>query len=221
MAKLEDLLNPKSKIVEFQEAIEEHIEQTTDNLPDYLLNDPEIVGYPDEEFQLEIYDWAMSWAYNSKVADVGCGRGDFYGRLSDFSLKKPPEYIGFETNPLMVSAAKKKHVGINVYQENFLDYAGENFDHIFWIGTLNSDYGHFDLNTFAGRYDYFLKNVRHGLKYCNNSLIFILLNSAEDGFIAHPIPTITDFLLKENQPFEIDYSKFQDIYKLTIFKNND
>ena len=224
MIKLEDLLNqePKQEIFEMDDLaplvngdMDFIHEEPIIEIPDYIINDPEIVGYPDEQFQNDIYQWALGWYYNDTIVDVGCGRGDFYQKIDDYD---DPKYTGFELNEVLIRAGRIKYPEINIKNENFLDYDGNNFDRIFFIGSLNQDYGFYDTSTFWGKYDYFKKVLFHSLKHCNKSLIFILLQDAENDFIAHPISEVTSILTKENLPFHIDYSKFNGIYKLEVFK---
>jgi hypothetical protein len=62
-----------SKIVE--------VETKPFEIPDYILNDPQQVGYPDKEMQDEIYGWVMEWLSFQPhtslpyiVKDYGAGR---------------------------------------------------------------------------------------------------------------------------------------------------
>ena len=77
-------------------------------IPDYLVNDPELVGYPDLEMQEKIYNWAIQYLNFSEktVLDVGAGRGDLFNVLNQFNLKS---YIGIEERQALCYVGVSTH----------------------------------------------------------------------------------------------------------------
>lgn len=223
---LEDLLQPKSNIEKklnefYKTATPEQVVKELEELgaefesiapiPDYAIDDPEIVGYPDIEFQEEIYTWTVenNWS-DVNVLDVGCGRGD---------LMNLDGYIGIDSNQFIIDAGKSKYPDKKLYNISFEDYQPNNitFDSIYFIGTLNVDYGKFNVNEFWSRYEYLGKLIDIGLEI-GNKLIFILLHNADEGFVSFPMQNVIELLSRKNLPFKLDYSKFKDIYKLVVYK---
>lgn len=180
-------------------------------IPDYLLNDPEIVGYPDKEMQDEIYSWvsqSIPWGEYS-IKDLGAGRGDFYGHLLSERDNVIPNYIGFEQKQSLVMAGKSKYNNIKLVNTDF--FTSENETHYtVCIGTLNEDHS-FD------KWKYFNKTLNYALNSTKVAIIFVLSSNMEGivGFLDYPIPELVSRLPKELR-FSIDYSKLEDIYKLTV-----
>lgn len=89
-------------------------------IPPYLIDDPELVGYPDEEFQQMIYRNVAKYLIGcDSVKDFGCGRGDF-------SLMVPRmKYIGIDKSPVMQKIAAVKYPDLD-------------FRCMEWSGTLDT-----------------------------------------------------------------------------------
>jgi len=113
-------------------------EQTLDEtppmaIPPYLIDDPELVGYPDEDFQNLIYRNVAKYLLNcSSVKDFGCGRGDF-------SLMVPRmKYIGIDKSPVMQKIAAVKYPDMDF---RCMDWSGtiETTDASVMIGSLMSE----------------------------------------------------------------------------------
>lgn len=217
--RLEDYLeNPNLLIkqLSLEEEIEEfrfpsdddyYNEELTNMIPDYLLFDPEVVGYPDLEMQGQIYDWVYEELDSGKcsVKDYGCGRGDFWsGNRFVYG-----GYVGIENKESLVEVAKKKYPHINIIQGDFLEQDLQT-DYTICIGTLNDVHG-FD------KWEYFNKTLKKALETTNIAIIFILSSNMDgiDGFLDYPLNELFQNLSPE-LPIEIDYTKFQDIYKLTV-----
>ena len=159
--------------------------------------------------QNEIYDWVDSKLpnVNFSVKDLGCGRGDFISQM--LFGETGNQYIGIDSNPNLIAVGRQKYPGINLINDDFLN-VNEQSDYTICIGTLNDDHG-FD------KWEYFNKTLNHALNTTNKSVIFVLSanNDGIEGFLDYPIHEMvqnlgTDLL------FEIDYSKFKDIYLLTV-----
>lgn len=220
--KLEDFLNPTGTILpdEFIVPTETLAQIVTDEIdqqilselddfeiPEYLLNDPEAVGYPDIEMQNEIYKWVLQYvpAFADKtVKDLGCGRGDFG---DNFFVDK---YTGIDRNRIMIAAGKQKYPSLNLICDDYLNYT-ETTDYTVCIGTLN---------TFIGieKWEWFDKTLAYALDTSNIAVVFVLQSKTElDGYLDYPINEILT-RIPSKLPFKLDYTKFEDIYVLVVYK---
>lgn len=215
--KLEDLISP----VLYPEIINlatENVDEADMNelFPDYLLEDPMVVGFPDKDMQDAIYRYAITDliefypdARGLIVIDVGCGRGDLRVPLKEYY--DDIKYIGFELNSIHVKSAKKKY-NLTISNSNFVE-SQIKCDWIFFIGSLNEDYG------LGSKFEYLDELFRHSLTSDCKGMTFILLNDDEDGLISYPVSSITNWLSSNypNLAYNINFSAFQGLYKLTVF----
>jgi hypothetical protein len=203
-----------SKEHAYKEVIDDKIDSNTNFvIPDYLINDPEVVGYPDLEMQKGLYEWVLRDLPVSgySIKDIGAGRGDFYGYMNEQAIKASPSprYTGFETKDSLVAAGRRKYENIELVQSDFLD-SDLVTDYTICIGTLNESHGN-------DKWEYFNKTLKHCLDTTKVAIIFVL--SADmggfDGFLDYPLTEIISHIPKGLR-FNIDYTKFEDIYKLTV-----
>lgn len=185
--------------------------QITENLfPDYLVIDPEVVGYPSHDFQEIIYSWVGSKIPFGKLSikDLGCGRGDFGNWLNN--NRPDAEYVGIDYNPTIINVGKQKYKDslkliINEYSKEDI-----RTDYTVCIGTLNEDNG-------LDKWENFNKTLIYALNNTKHSIFFVLARNFDlyDGYCDFPFTELFNHLDK-NIMFEIDYSKLEDIYLLTI-----
>lgn len=199
---------------------EYHLKSEPDTFPDYLLNDPEIVGYPDRVTQHQIYDWVKAkLPYNYfSIKDLGCGRGDF-GNWLDVSFEHPsdndpdqsPEinYIGIDNNPNLIQVGQKKYPELKLINSDFNDVSIQT-DFTVCIGTLNDEH---DLD----KWMMFNKTLNHALNNTKTAILFVLQANCYgiEGHLDYPLHELVQNL-SEGIRFEIDYSKLEDIYLLTV-----
>lgn len=184
-------------------------------IPAYLLNDPEIVGFPDEEMQEEIYKWVEKDLpkHNFSIKDLGAGRCDFYGRLRHregyHDERTGVDYFGIESNPNLCEVARQKYPTVNVINNKFQDVSIPT-DYTVCIGTLNDDHG-------EDKWEYFNNTLTGCLSDTKTAVIFVLAADFEGkyGYLDYPIHELVQRLDK-NLRWEIDYSLYEDIYKLTV-----
>lgn len=191
-------------------------------IPDYLLNDPEIVGYPDKEMQEEIYRWAAEDVIpiigEIAIVDIGAGRGDLDKFIGVHYPELKYSYDGYESNPVLCAAATK--LKNRVYNKTFAstyDELNDLGDWAFCIGSLNQAYD-FEEHPLSR----FERILQHSINWIKNGIVFILLSDSDDSeYIAFPINSIVHILKEKfpNIPYKIDCSKFNGIYKLTIFNS--
>ena len=188
------------------------MESIDDKIPDYLLNDPEVVGYPDLEMQTEIYQWAVEGIryWDKTILDVGAGRGDLFKYISYCK-----GYVGVESRESLCLAGRHKHASFENFSLVNIDYfQADNVgvDVAFVIGTLNS------INT-KDKWDTFKQFFDKVYNEISDCCIFILNSKSDEGLNDFPFSELfAEVLSVGNIPFKIDYSKFEDIYKLTVYK---
>lgn len=172
-------------------------------IPDYLIHDSEIVGYPDIDFQQQIYLWAISdiLIAGRSVLDVGAGRGDLFHFLGSVGT-----YCGYDTNKILTEIGPTKYpdARFSLINEDYLKVTHpQKFDISVCIGTLNSD----ELkSSFKEFFDKMYEDTKE-------VLVFIL---STEYFPFSDI--FMNILTDENIPFKVDYSKFEGIYKLSVYK---
>lgn len=189
--------------------------------PDYLINDPEIVGYPDKEMQEEIYEWVIESlpSHNFSIKDLGSGRCDFYDYMSisygtRINASSGISYHGIDSNPNLCNVAKYKYPNVNVINNNYFDVNLQT-DYTILIGTLNTNNGNSD------KWDNFNKTLIYALNNTNKAIIFVLARNMDglDGYFDYPFEELFQHLHPALK-FTIDYSKFEDIYKLVVHIDN-
>ncbi len=182
--------------------------QDATSLPTYLLSDPEIVGYPNLEFQEQIYDWVKGSlpTQGYSVKDLGCGRGDFFGKLQDHLNV---DYIGIELNPNLCNVGKQKYPEINILNNDYFEVDIKT-DYTVCIGTLGDNLG-------QNKWENFNKTLNWAISNTKIAVIFILQRDCYQN------PAYFDYPFKElfenidpNVKFVLDYSEMEDIYKLTV-----
>lgn len=204
---------PNQVIQEFEDLGVEFIDTS---LPDYLLKDPQIVGYPDEETQNEIYDWVLDGLpkSNYSIKDLGCGRGDLFGRINnppEWVFDKPSniDYFGIELNPNLYNVAKQKYPDIQVFNNNYFDISIES-DYTVVIGTLGDDMG-------LDKWENFNKTLNWAISNTKQAIIFVLQRDCygSEGYLDYPFTELFNNLGTDVK-FVLDNSKLEDIYKLTV-----
>tara|TARA_R110000868_G_scaffold12456_9_gene59583 strand:+ start:1262 stop:2047 length:786 start_codon:yes stop_codon:yes gene_type:complete len=180
-------------------------------IPDYLVNDPEVVGYPDLEMQSHIYNWVcQSIPWNGyTIKDLGAGRGDLYGHLRQERESVIPNYTGFEKKESLVLAGKSKYKDITLLKDDFFNSPIVT-DYTVCVGTLNEDHG-------EDKWGYFNKTLNHAISTTKVAIIFILAADMDGniGFLDYPLAEILSYIPKDVR-FTIDYTQLEDIYKLTV-----
>jgi hypothetical protein len=222
----EEIFQKLSEVI--SDEIDDALKNMTNTiLPDYLLEDPQVVGYPDLEMQESLYSYALMGVLPlvqdpinpMSVVDIGAGRGD----LRAFLDTNYPgfQYYGYELNSIHRNIAKQKYE-IELINEEFSRSTMNFHGWGFCIGSLNDDYGLFIPNSPDSKFTYFGHLLDACIKKISEGVVFILLNETspeQENLIPFPMPEMVEFL-DSNYPdlaFQIDYSKFQGIYKLVIY----
>lgn len=199
---------PESEEELYRRLNEEHQNKITETilLPDYLVNDSEIVGFPDKEMQYDIYNWVKSKILTGgSIKDLGCGRGDFYSVIKELN-----EYFGIDSNINLINVGKQKYPEINLIHNNFLNIDLVS-DYSICIGTLNDVHG-------DDKWAMFMKVLSYCLQTTNIASIFVLSRNMEgyDQYLDYPFTELFNYLPIDRR-FEIDYHRYEDIYLLTVY----
>lgn len=101
---------------------------------------PKAVGYGSRNSQIVRFE-ALSQIGNlngKSILDVGCGFGDFYGFLINNKKLKLKKYLGIDTNPNMILAAKKKYPKAEFIVGDLMEkLPKESFDYVLESGIFN------------------------------------------------------------------------------------
>lgn len=192
-------------------------------IPEYMLEDPRWVGYPDKKLQEEIYRTAafgLIGIGNESILDVGCGRGDF-GHYLKSTINPDIEYIGIDANPHMINAGRQKYPDLSLSTRQFDindEDNGATYDWVTHITDLTVDYGFIGQ---TNQYDYLDAIIRKSLSKAKIGTVFILLNDSNrtDEYLHWNIGSVAQMLLFMGVRFAIDNTDFPNMYKLIIFKN--
>lgn len=185
---------------------EEHQVFEKAQYPDYLVEDPEIVGYPDLEMQDTIYKWVASGLpYTGySVKDLGAGRGDFIKYLNPGS-----RYIGIESKKALVMIGKDKYEGIELIHGDYFNMDIKT-DYTIIVGTLNE-------NNNKDKWEHFNLTLNKALESTNTAIIFILARNMDGNTDYFDYPFEELFLhLRSDLRFTVDYTHLEDIYRLTV-----
>lgn len=240
MLNLEDLLKSPAwaeiKNREKEAMVEVEEPEIPSIFPEYLRNDPQVVGYPDADFQDKIYAWVWDKIeridhnrslrgddirINIRINDFGCGRGDFMEYIGSIHCT----YHGYELKNTLVRAGNERH-GLSIFNgepweegqtvlhnENFLTAELPECDITLVIGTLNE-------NTGVDKWQFFASTLNAALKCTKRAVIFVLAREMEgvEGYNDFPFRGLFDLFDKypTDIRFEIDYAEIRDIYMLTV-----
>jgi len=216
----EEMWNPINDSIqsEFDDELEIGIKellQDATSLPTYLLSDPEIVGYPNLEFQEQIYDWVKGSlpTQGYTIKDLGCGRGDFFGHISkreEWEEKfKNIHYFGIELNPNLCDVGKQKYPEINILNNDYFEVDIKT-DYTVCIGTLGDNLG-------QNKWENFNKTLNWAISNTKTAVIFILQRDCyqNPAYFDYPFTELFENI-DPNVKFVLDYSEMEDIYKLTV-----
>jgi SAM-dependent methyltransferase len=209
----------------------EMLSDTVADFPEYLVNDPIVLGYAYEETQYSVYDAAQAYTIRTgyeSILDVGCGRGDFGNHL----LKQFPniQYTGIDLNPLLVDVGKQKYSEISsnfillnqAFTQNYpTDFT---YDWVFHVTDLTLDYGvHSEVTTNPlKRYEMLEWNIIKSLEISKIGCVFMLLNDKDitEGYLNYSFSPITEILYRLNAKFAFDNSDLPNVTKLVVLKES-
>jgi len=190
-----------------------------DTDPDYMLYSPAVVGYNSTAEQNFLFqNLIMGFdATAFTVLDVGCGRGDLYGYLSEIH-DHVFAYTGLDHNPIMADLAKQKY-DLDILVGTFENAELNNHDWVVASGYFtqrkceNEDD---DLHKLFADVDKMYNAANHAVAF---NLLSPINNNIHEGFFyVHP-GLIMDMLLEKYQFVNIRHNYSKDIYTVTIYKH--
>ncbi len=194
--------------------------------PDYIMNDPEMVGYDDKDQQRDIYDFATEEVESEEsILDFGCGRGD----LHEFLYQKDgetPKYKGVDINSPLINAGIKKYApDITIENRDWFDLdSSYKSDWCVNIGSLCTRY---DSSTEDG-FKLVTKTLDKMMSLCDTGSVLILFSThmpdeakEEEFLLVDPGKILTYALNKyglDTGNVILDHSYTDAIFKLTVLK---
>lgn len=207
------------------------IDTNTSEFQEYMINDPEYVGYPSLEFQEQLY---ASVLYNSvdpsvptSILDVGCGRGDlghYIKTVIEPRFGAKVKYHGIDLSNLIIEIGKEKHAKLLSDQfklENKL------FDHTFQVENELYDWVIHCTNltlpyqSITDYHEFFMRMVEVSLRNASKGAVFVILNDSirTENYIHFSIGRLFDMLLAKEYQFAIDQSDFSEVTKIVVLSN--
>lgn len=114
------------------------MENSTIEISDYLLNDPQVLGYNSTiEQELLFLGLLHMYSPNQSILDVGCGRADLFGFLKRAFPGNEIMYTGLDYNPNILEVAKLKYPGVHTISTDLLNSDDSKFDWVFASGIFN------------------------------------------------------------------------------------
>jgi SAM-dependent methyltransferase len=185
---------------------------------DYLMNSPQVVGYNSTSEQQYMFQNLIlgldSAAYT--VLDIGCGRGDLYGFLSDLT-GDVFGYNGIDMNPTMADIAKEKY-GLDIQTGMFETAKLSAADWVVASGFFTQR----KCETEDADLMKLFADVDRMYELANRAVTFNMLspinNTIHEGFFyVHP-GLIMDMLIEKYQYVNIRHNYAKDVYTVTIYK---
>jgi SAM-dependent methyltransferase len=185
---------------------------------DYLMNSPQVVGYNSTSEQQYMFQNLIlgldSAAYT--VLDIGCGRGDLYGFLSDLT-GDVFGYNGIDMNPTMADIAKEKY-GLDIQTGMFETAKLSAADWVVASGFFTQR----KCETEDADLMKLFADVDRMYELANRAVTFNMLspinNTIHEGFFyVHP-GLIMDMLIEKYQYVNIRHNYSKDVYTVTIYK---
>lgn len=222
---------PEDELSDFREIRNEVNQNEPEiDIPASLVNDPEAVGYMDEESQKQFYDLATAGLdlKSQHILDMGAGRGDFLNYLrgaisSDDGSEVMFDYTGYEINPLLCKAFDIKYNPLSTQPEptiinkNWFEAEKDElvYDWVFNILSLSTNYDGYTMD----KWTYLERTIELAMNKATKGVVFILLS--DNGGVAEYTHFPIDELVRRIQDkymFAIDRTTANTIYKIGIIK---
>jgi len=166
---------------------------------DRLFNDPLVVGWLSNAEQQLLFTLVSYYHRPTEsVLDIGCGRADLYGYLTERNPGESIKYSGIDYNPNMIEIAKKKWPGVTAVTGDVLNL--ERIEEYDWVMAS----GVFNLKDSVDMFEYGKQVVDVMYSKCKRGVAFNILTDLPDdvsdsdrnALFVHDPAKWLDYLLK-------------------------
>lgn len=196
-----------------------------DVIPERMFTDPQVVGYPDFQMQIDTYNLALKGNLPIvgplTITEVGAKRGDIARYITETLPLVNLTYIGYEPNDLLVAVSNEIFKRENISETSQVIHADYlTIDEVATsdVTLVVSNLIYSNQMTDGTKWIYFEKLLKKVIPHTLESVILVLLhdNGGDDNYISYPVPNMTDLLLRFNHPFKIDMGRLPDMYTVII-----
>lgn len=187
--------------------------------PDYMLHSPEVVGYnTTSEQQFLFQNLIMGLDPTSySVLDIGCGRGDLYGFLTEIWSDQIFAYTGVDMNPNMCDLAREKY-GLDLINNSFENAKLTNHDWVVAGGFFTQRRCETEDNDLQKMFTDIDKMYELSNQVVSFNLLSPINNIIHDGFFyVHP-GLVMDMLIEKYQYVSVRHNYTKDVYTVSIYK---
>lgn len=193
--------------------------QPTD--PNYMIHSPRPVGYNTTNEQQYLFQNLMVGFISGTVLDLGCGRCDLYGYLSELYGTTAEQYHGIDHNPILTQIGQDKWGLSNIPVGAFETAKLPKTDWVIASGVFTERRCETEDAELIRLFD----DVELMYQTANQVVAFNLLspigNKIVPGFFyVHP-GLMLDMLIEKYQYVSIRHNYSKDVYTVTIYKYNE
>jgi hypothetical protein len=209
-----------TEITETEISDEEKAEMDDEFDEGYMQYSSEVVGYENRELQWNAYRVVTSYIDSNSVIDFGCARGDYQAFYqSEYPEQDPLDYVGVESNRLLIEAGTSIYPGINIIEADWF-----NLDDSIqrdWAVNIASCNLRYDANLTIDDIEYTRNTISKMYQHCTRGLVIMLtsdMSNSVDELINHNPGDMLNWAQKEFGSAAIDHSIGDDAFCLIIYK---
>lgn len=197
----------------------------SDEIPERMYTDSEVVGYQDKQLQIDTYNYALMGNLpitgQTTICEIGAKRGDLARYISETYTGLELTYIGFETNDLLCEVGKRLFERENLVDNCDIvnaDYMRYNDIPVTDITIMPSHLIYNPNITDSNKWSYCEQLLRRVIPNTLERVIFtgLHIDGGDPSYISLPVPNMVELLLKFNHPFKIDFGRLSDMYTVVI-----
>lgn len=210
-----------------QQKIERLLTQTSDydNLtptdPEYMMYHPSPVGYNTTNEQQYLFQNLLIGYGGGSILDIGCGRCDLYGYMSEVYNIDALNYYGIDRNPLLVELGEKKWDLNGVKIGSFDNETLPSADWVVASGVFTerrTESDDTELIKLFNDIDLMYQKANQAVSF---NLVSPIGNNIVPGFFyVHPGLAL-DMLIEKYKYVSLRHNYSKDIYTVTINKYNN
>jgi len=187
--------------------------------PEFLRKSPLPIGYESVQEQKFLYSnlFAGFNPTTDSLLDIGAGRGDLFGFITNFYQIESFNYTGIERNPVLCDIGYQKY-GLTLTNGDFQKHPLPKND---WVVAAGTFFGRRTTSE-PGDMQLLLDDIRHMYNAANTGVVFNILspinNEIQEGrFYVHP-GLMLDMLIEDYGYVTIKHNYSQTVYTVTIYK---